>query len=70
LLDVGRKFTNVLLSNSSLDSSAALIKPIIINMTKMQVGSTTAVINVYTRSPGTIYYFYVDAAYPLINSTA
>lgn len=38
-------------------------------MTKISVGSTTAVINVYTRSPGTVYYYYVDAAYPLINES-
>lgn len=59
--DVGRKFTNIMVDNTSSGSSAALIHPRIISITAQETGSTWANLSIFTRTPGTITYFYTDA---------
>ena len=59
--DVGKKVTNIFVSNETKDSNANEVKPEIIQMTSSNIRSTSARITINTRTSGTIYYLCIDA---------
>jgi hypothetical protein len=70
LQDVGKAVTNILIDDSTSQSSASGVTPKIISMTLQSAASTGAVININSQSSGSIYYLCLPAGYPAItNST-
>ena len=66
--DVGKKVTNIFVSNQTSDSSASSVKPDIIQMQSKNVRSTSATVTINTRTSGSIYYLCIDAGYPIIKN--
>ena len=65
--DVGKKVTNIFVSNETKDSSATSVKPDIIKMDAKNIKSTSATVTINTRTSGSIYYLCIDAGYPIID---
>ena len=64
--DVGKKITNIFVSNKTKDSSASSVKPDIIKMAATNIKSTAATIVINTRTSGEIYFLCIEAGYPRI----
>lgn len=69
LADVGKKITNVMISNNTSDSSASSMKPDILSMRSSNVVSSGATLTINTRTSGIIYYLCIDSGFPTISST-
>jgi len=63
LLDVGKTVTNILISNSSDQSSATQVSPKIISISLSSAASTGANFVINSLSSGTIYYLCMPAGY-------
>ena len=68
LADVGKRVTNIYISNSTSESSATNMKPEIIRMTSSNIMSSSATVSINTRTAGTLYYLCIDSGYPTITN--
>jgi hypothetical protein len=66
LQDVGKSVTNIMISNSTSQSSSTSVTPKIIEINVTEVASTGAILQISSLSAGSIYYLCIPAGYPTV----
>jgi hypothetical protein len=70
LQDVGKSVTNIMISNSTSQSSAASVTPKVIQINVTEVASTGAILQVSSISASSIYYLCIPAGYPTVTQAS